>query len=210
MTFKESIVDWHTAPEVVTLYAMPFSQKEDRFWIADPYEPEKFQIFRCTHQKIVMVDNQIYSELCFDDPEWQYGDGEFGLLPGLSEKHGWRFKRFDFTDVVFGKLFEGKSSKHLARQSLSEADYQTQLQTKVGGQVEVKTKLGRIDLLTDNTIYELKHFRLWKSAVGQLLAYGETYPRHRKVLALFGKPGDDIETIRNILGKVGIELEVLD
>lgn len=55
----------------------------------------------------------------------------------------------------------------------------------LGGKLEVKTPHGRIDLLTSHTIYEFKNHRGYKSAIGQLITYSETYPNKRLVMVLF-------------------------
>jgi hypothetical protein len=62
---------------------------------------------------------------------------------------------------------------------------QAYLHEKLGGSKEVKTPLGRIDLLTDSEIIEIKLFKNWKSALGQVLVYAKFYPSHQKRLYLF-------------------------
>ncbi|MGL5926215.1 hypothetical protein [Chroococcidiopsis sp.] len=61
------------------------------------------------------------------------------------------------------------------------------LQSIVGGKTEVKTPLGRIDLLTDIEIVEVKPFKDWKAAIGQVLVYGSFYPNHKKRIHLFDR-----------------------
>lgn len=52
---------------------------------------------------------------------------------------------------------------------------------------EVHTLVGKIDILTDYEIIEVKTISSWKSAVGQILIYGYYYPSHQKRIHLFGK-----------------------
>lgn len=52
--------------------------------------------------------------------------------------------------------------------------------------IEVNTPVGKIDILTDEEIIEVKRVSGWKSAVGQILTYGFYYPNHRKRIHLFG------------------------
>lgn len=66
-----------------------------------------------------------------------------------------------------------------------EKGMQAYLHEKLGGRKEVKTPLGRIDLLTDSQIIEIKFFKNWKSALGQVLVYSKFYPSHQKRLFLF-------------------------
>ena len=54
------------------------------------------------------------------------------------------------------------------------------------GRMEIKNKHGRIDILTPDTIIEIKEASKYKHAVGQLLAYKELYPNHKMLLILFG------------------------
>jgi hypothetical protein len=59
------------------------------------------------------------------------------------------------------------------------------LYSELGGIKEYETKFGYIDLLTDTEIIEIKVGYNWKHGVGQLLAYGEFFPKHIKRLHLF-------------------------
>lgn len=60
------------------------------------------------------------------------------------------------------------------------------LQEELGGLVEVITPAGRVDLLTNSEIIEIKNIKAWKAALGQILAYSSFYPQHQKRLHLFG------------------------
>lgn len=67
-----------------------------------------------------------------------------------------------------------------------EKQVRDRLQSELGGQTEVITAVGRIDLLTDTQIIEVKSFSEWKSALGQILAYSAFFPTHQKRIHLFG------------------------
>jgi hypothetical protein len=54
-------------------------------------------------------------------------------------------------------------------------------------QREVSTPVGYIDVLTDDTLYEAKHWSGIKHALGQILFYGHYYPRPRLVIVVFAK-----------------------
>nr|AEX63341.1 putative KilA-N domain-containing protein [Moumouvirus Monve] len=58
---------------------------------------------------------------------------------------------------------------------------QEKLLIKLGGSVEVKTKIGKIDLLTKDTIIEIKDYDDWKHGLGQLLSYSFFYPNKKNV-----------------------------
>jgi DNA-binding transcriptional ArsR family regulator len=61
------------------------------------------------------------------------------------------------------------------------------LKAEAGGQVEVVTAVGRIDLLTATELIEVKDIKDWKNALGQTLAYAAFFPTHRKRIHLFGR-----------------------
>ena len=56
------------------------------------------------------------------------------------------------------------------------------LKSQLGGLTEVTTPAGRIDLLTDTEIIEVKRVKDWKAG----LVYSGFYPEHQKRLHLFG------------------------
>jgi hypothetical protein len=74
----------------------------------------------------------------------------------------------------------GKSKKYVERQ------IQHCLWQQLGGETEVETLAGRIDLLTSTEIIEIKRASAWKEAVGQVIVYGHYYPSHDKRIHLFG------------------------
>ena len=69
----------------------------------------------------------------------------------------------------------------------TETLYQQQIHHNYGGEREVYTPVGRIDLLTDEYIVEVKESKCWKHAIGQVLCYDQYKPGRQKVIALFGK-----------------------
>jgi hypothetical protein len=70
------------------------------------------------------------------------------------------------------------------RTRLSQSFYK--IKNKIGGMAEVVTPSGKIDLLTDTEVIEVKKFDEWKSALGQVLAYSAFFPSHTKHIHLFG------------------------
>lgn len=76
-------------------------------------------------------------------------------------------------------------------EKIHEKDIQVKMQRMFGGQREVHTPVGYIDLLTDTQLIESKRANGWKGALGQVLSYGKFYPNHELVLYLFGDfPGN--------------------
>ncbi len=75
-----------------------------------------------------------------------------------------------------------------------EREIQLKLQKQLGGEIEVETDDGFIDLLTETEIIEIKNGKNWKHAVGQILIYSMEYPTHKKRIHLFDIDKDnDIE-----------------
>ncbi len=74
-----------------------------------------------------------------------------------------------------------------------EKEIQLRLHRELGGEIEVESSVGFIDLLTDTEIIEIKTGSCWKHAVGQVLMYALDYPKHRKRIHLFDiEPSDTI------------------
>jgi hypothetical protein len=70
---------------------------------------------------------------------------------------------------------------------------------KLGELIKVSTTIGRIDVLTEDEIIEVKKITDWKAALGQILIYSGFYPEHRKLIYLYGSAKElkklpDIET----------------
>ncbi|MCA6430302.1 MAG: hypothetical protein IM613_12785 [Cytophagales bacterium] len=74
-------------------------------------------------------------------------------------------------------------------------------------QREVPTPVGYIDVLTDDTLYEAKHWSGVKHALGQILFYGYYYPRPSYVIVLFAKNNSKDKIDHNY---VGLCMSVLD
>lgn len=58
--------------------------------------------------------------------------------------------------------------------------FRLQKELELGGDIEIESKVGLIDLLTEEEIIEIKEGKNWKHAVGQLLMYAIEYPQHKK------------------------------
>jgi hypothetical protein len=77
-----------------------------------------------------------------------------------------------------------------------EKEIQLRMQKEIGGEIEVKTPSGFIDLLTSDEIIEIKNGRSWKHGMGQVLVYADYYPARRRRLHLFDiNPSAEIERI---------------
>jgi hypothetical protein len=79
----------------------------------------------------------------------------------------------------------------LSESNQKEKEIQLKLKGDLNAEIEVKTDFGYIDLLTKTDIIEIKIASKWKNALGQILAYGEYYPNHKKWIYLFDDEKDD-------------------
>ena len=96
---------------------------------------------------------------------------------------------------------------------MKEKHYQALLHKHVGGKREVVCRYGFVDVLTDDTIYEVKKWNCYKMVVGQLDAYLRCFPGRRKVAVLFGKPYQDRAkkaAVVDLLRKNGIAVWMYD
>lgn len=72
---------------------------------------------------------------------------------------------------------------------------QLRMHKALGGVMEAYTVAGRIDLVTDTEVIEIKRVADWKDAVGEVLTKGQFFPKHQKRIHLFGKAEKLQETI---------------
>jgi hypothetical protein len=87
----------------------------------------------------------------------------------------------------------------------TERRYRDKLHEELGGEKEVVTLSGKIDLLTPHELIEVKDIRHWKEALGQVLAYGHFYPSHCKRIHLFGATQTAfLQMIKDIVSPYGI------
>ena len=74
------------------------------------------------------------------------------------------------------------------------------LSKREAGQMEVRCKFGRVDVVTKAEAIEVKNYRYWKQALGQALVYGQATGKLPRV-HLYGNqrlPQDYEETIGNL------------
>lgn len=69
-----------------------------------------------------------------------------------------------------------------------ERNIQLAYQARLGGKIEHPTPIGRIDLLTDDSLYEFKYYKEFKSAIGQVLTYKRYVSVKYLYIVLFGCP----------------------
>jgi hypothetical protein len=67
-----------------------------------------------------------------------------------------------------------------------ESFYQKQLESYFGGKHH-NTPFGEIDILTPDSVIEIKHWPRYKEALGQIQAYSKSFPNHHQIVVFFGE-----------------------
>jgi hypothetical protein len=77
-----------------------------------------------------------------------------------------------------------------------------------GNERQVNIDAGRIDIITPEAIYEVKDFKNWKAAIGQVLVYRIDHPNRKPVIYLFGKAlPERRKMIQRCCDALGVELQ---
>jgi len=86
------------------------------------------------------------------------------------------------------------------------------LATKLNGVLEVQTDVGKIDIMTCDSIIEIKKFDKWKHALGQILAYGESKSNKNKIIYLSDYPNNknEISKVERILKKYDVAMKLYE
>jgi hypothetical protein len=77
----------------------------------------------------------------------------------------------------------------------TEFEIQCRMHQELGGDIEVHTIAGRIDLVTATEVIEIKKIAHWKDAFGEVIAKGQFFPKHQKRIHLFGTSDRLMEVI---------------
>lgn len=104
------------------------------------------------------------------------------------------------------QYFDALSKLQPSKNNQDEKEIQLRLQRVYGGEIEVQTPAGFIDLMNDNTIIEIKRADKWKSAIGQVLSYGIFYPHKKLKIVLFGDINYDAKTVEYVCRKYNIDV----
>ncbi|MBE9018893.1 hypothetical protein C7Y66_10995 [Chroococcidiopsis sp. CCALA 051] len=113
---------------------------------------------------------------------------ELGLSKGAVSK---AIRTLEQGRLIEPGVFSTSSNNNL------ECQIRNRLHAVLGGLTEVTTPAGRIDLLTEAEIIEVKAIKDWKAALGQVLIYSAFYPQHQKRLHLFGT-ASELEALADI------------
>jgi hypothetical protein len=108
---------------------------------------------------------------------------------GHGEGRGRKPSNFKLSRYAVRLIWENicHTKKYCKRQIKDEKSVQKALAEVLDGKTEIETLCGRIDILTPTEIIEVKRVKDWKSALGQIIVYGDYYPSHQKRIHLYGE-----------------------
>lgn len=135
-------------------------------------------------------------------------DIDYQIKEELSEM--WKFLKPSFVDeethLAMVKNIVDSQNKQNIIVKKSEKHFTAALAKLLNGKTEVITPSGKIDVLTDDCLIEVKNVNGWKSAIGQILAYSRHINKPRKVLFLTDDVGRDLHEIEMSCSELNIEL----
>lgn len=113
------------------------------------------------------------------------------------------------TDSLQSSLIKAKATARRATTRVTkqvEAQVQADLAACLeGAKTEVSTPVGRIDILTEYEVIEVKRYASWKHALGQAIAYSVFYPQKHPRIHLVGRVNkEERMTIEYVCNKVGV------
>jgi hypothetical protein len=187
------IVDWH--PELAPAAPPKPLTRAEKLGIAPRYLDVKFDrhlVFNLlTDPKITAPMYRLY--LCFLDAEIAEEQPD---IPTLCDRARVAQKglhnlidRMDEFNLV-PDWFELDGSTQGVEDRIRD-----RLQAELGGQTEVNTLHGRIDLVTATHLIEIKRIDNWQKGFGQIFSKTAAYPKHAKRLHLFGSSERNLRNI---------------
>uniref|UniRef100_A0A6C0CBN0 KilA-N domain-containing protein n=1 Tax=viral metagenome TaxID=1070528 RepID=A0A6C0CBN0_9ZZZZ len=109
------------------------------------------------------------------------------------------------------KFYKALSNIEPCKNASKEKEVQKKLHAKYGGEIEAKTPAGRIDLLTDDYLIEIKKYDDWKCALGQLLSYSYDHNDKKLIMYLFDVPiNNKIGMIKERCKKYNVYVRIYD
>ncbi len=115
-------------------------------------------------------------------------------------------KALQSLQALYPKEYGAMNTIPKGKHKKTEKQYQLDLAQKERGLVEVSTIAGNIDVLTSTQVIEVKDIKGWKSALGQVIAYGSFYPSHQKRIHLFGETQEKYLTM---ISEIALTVDVI-
>jgi len=138
--------------------------------------------------------NEIYAALA----EYQPSDMEF-------------FVKFlhdgDYDQIDSKLILATMSGKIRDKKKLLEKEIELELAKNTICYTQVETMFGRIDVLTENEVIEIKTISEWKHAIGQVLVYCLEFPDKKPHVYLFGETSDYLrKQIKDAAARLGVKV----
>ncbi|CAN0535793.1 unnamed protein product [Ectocarpus sp. 12 AP-2014] len=116
--------------------------------------------------------------------------GDLSLLREI-EQNNMTWRSVEGGQSIQQALIEPIEYKEVERSTrVKECSVRDALASLVGGEAEVETPAGSIDVLSGTEVIEVKYYKQWKHGLGQVLAYHSFHPRLAKRLHLFAHAGE--------------------
>jgi hypothetical protein len=139
--------------------------------------------------KKILIDSKKGNTSKYSQGSWIHPILATNLAQWISPKFGMKvciwideWKKLNNNKNIYDNEINNLKSNY---QNQKEKEIQIKLQQELGGEIEVETDSGFIDLLTDTEIIEIKNGKNWKHAMGQVLSYSIDYKNHIKRIHLF-------------------------
>lgn len=154
----------------------------------------KYKIIGGTYNSMVEVNDEELADIV----DWDnVTDTELRAFEGHLEK----------LNINDNNNNNNKTKRKSNKKHVLEEDIQKKLEKKYGCGHQ-NTPAGIIDICTSYSIIEIKHWRGWHHAIGQLVVYSHYYPKHMKHIHFFGEyPSEDkLIIIKTICASLGIKI----
>jgi len=176
---------------------IPKPQRDDRGRVQGEFYPlQKAELLALRKSKLINNAAFVHLALRYENP---YCNRPITIIPKEFALR-WQIPESSVYEAIAKLKEAGLLPKWITLSKLEYSDTERQirvdalrlvarhrLQIELGGQVEVITAVGRIDLLTSSELIEIKNIDNWKEALGKILAYSAFFPNHSKRIHLFGK-----------------------
>ena len=122
----------------------------------------------------------------------------------------WKQISKENTDRYWSDIFECMGEDEEKKINRKESVIRDQIAKEEDGKTEIVCKSGRIDVLTETKIIEVKICNLWKHAMGQVLCYHKDMKECGEPwLYLYECKGNDKKHIESMCGEFGVSVKFL-
>lgn len=117
----------------------------------------------------------------------------------------------NYSDINNQKYWNAIGNLEPSSNDQKELAIKLKLNKTLKGKLEAEIDDEFIDILTDNKVIEVKTAKLYKQALGQVLAYGIHYPDRQKVIYLFDLDDNfNVKKVKKLYRKYDVKLKIID